>query len=350
MSMIVKENGGAEIPMLEAGVYTAYSNALVDLGVQRSEKFQKDIRKFRIIWVICEEEVEINGEKYPRTVSKEYSFSLGEKSTLRKDLQSWRGQPFTADELTGFDLTNILNKACQLQIIVEEKDGKHFNNIAGIMALPKGTTIEVPKTGYVFDTYEQQTYTNYEKIPKFMQERIKQAIGISDELKAFIKDYDEFKVNQTNTAECGHHIIGDSCKNGKGVIYRYYTCMNRKKGANCRLPSIRKNEIEEAMNDLQKALSNYKDYQKDYAVKEYNYRTALSKELVRLRAEGQAVTHLADIARGKPEIAKLRFERDIAEGLVNSASEGINFYKLKIRELEAQYNREYGNPRLGTGG
>jgi chromosome segregation ATPase len=110
------------------------------------------------------------------------------------------------------------------------------------------------------------------------------------------------------------------------------------------------NEIEEAMNDLQKALSNYKDYQKDYAVKEYNYRTALSKELVRLRAEGQAVTHLADIARGKPEIAKLRFERDIAEGLVNSASEGINFYKLKIRELEAQYNREYGNPRLGIGG
>ena len=58
MSMIVKENGGAEIPMLEAGVYTAYSNALVDLGVQRSEKFQKDIRTFRIIWVICEEEVE----------------------------------------------------------------------------------------------------------------------------------------------------------------------------------------------------------------------------------------------------------------------------------------------------
>ncbi len=201
MSMIVKENGGAEIPMLEAGVYTAYSNALVDLGVQRSDKFQKDIRKFRIIWVICGEEVEINGEKYPRTVSKEYSFSLGEKSTLKKDLQSWRGQPFTADELTGFDLSNILNKACQMQIIVEEKEGKHFNNIAGIMALPKGTTVEVPKTGYIFDTYEQQTYSNYEKIPKFMQERIKQAIGISDELKAFIKDYDEFKANQTNITE-----------------------------------------------------------------------------------------------------------------------------------------------------
>lgn len=109
-------------------------------------------------------------------------------------------------------------------------------------------------------------------------------------------------------------------------------------------------DIEEAMEDLQKTLSSYKNYQKDYAQKEYDYRTALSKELVRLRAEGQAVTHLADIARGKEEIAKLRFNRDIAEGLVKSAEEGINFYKLKIRELEAQYNREYSNPKVGFGG
>lgn len=75
-------------------------------------------------------------------------------------------------------------------------------------------------------------------------------------------------------------------------------------------------DIELAMNELQQTLSKYKEYQKDYAKKEYHYRTALSKELVTLRAAGQAVTHLADIARGKEEIAKLRFDRDIAEGLV----------------------------------
>lgn len=108
--------------------------------------------------------------------------------------------------------------------------------------------------------------------------------------------------------------------------------------------------IEQAMNDLEKTLSNYKEYQKDYAKKEYKYRTALSKELVTLRAQGQAVTHLADIARGKEEIARLKFDRDIAEGLVKSAEEGINFYKLKIRELEAEYSREYGNPKAGFGG
>lgn len=101
-------------------------------------------------------------------------------------------------------------------------------------------------------------------------------------------------------------------------------------------------DIEEAINELNKTLSEYKNIQKDYALKEYKYRTALSKKLVQLRAEGQAVTHLADIARGMEDIAELRFNRDIAEGLVKSAEEGINFYKLKIRELEAQHSREWG--------
>ena len=101
-------------------------------------------------------------------------------------------------------------------------------------------------------------------------------------------------------------------------------------------------DIEEAIKELNKTLSEYKNIQKDYALKEYKYRTALSKRLVQLRAEGQAVTHLADIARGMEDIAELRFNRDIAEGLVKSAEEVINFYKLKIRELEAQHSREWG--------
>ena len=39
-------------------------------------------------------------------------------------------------------------------------------------------------------------------------------------------------------------------------------------------------EIKETMNDLQKTLTNYKKYQKDYAKKEYKYRVTLSKELL----------------------------------------------------------------------
>ena len=75
------------------------------------------------------------------------------------------------------------------------------------------------------------------------------------------------------------------------------------------------------------------------------YRMALSKRLTVLRAEGQPVTHLLDIAKGEEDIAKLRMERDIAESLYDSAVEAINAQKLKIRILEGQLSREWGNTK-----
>lgn len=105
------------------------------------------------------------------------------------------------------------------------------------------------------------------------------------------------------------------------------------------------NEIQEVLNKAEQSLSEYKRCQKDYAVKEYKYRTELSKRLLERRAEGQAVTHLADIVRGEKDIAKLRFDRDIAEGLKNSAEKGTDFYKLYARLLEAQFSREWGQAK-----
>ena len=104
-------------------------------------------------------------------------------------------------------------------------------------------------------------------------------------------------------------------------------------------------EIEEIMKKAEQSLSEYKRCQKEYAVKEYNYRTALSKRLLERRAGGQPVTHLADIVKGEEDIAKLRFERDIAEGLKNSAEKGTDFYKLYARLMEAQNSREWGQVR-----
>lgn len=106
------------------------------------------------------------------------------------------------------------------------------------------------------------------------------------------------------------------------------------------------NDIQEVMNKAEQSLSEYKRLNEDYALKEYKYRTALSKRLVELRATGQPVTHLADIARGEKEIARLRFDRDIAEGLKNSAEKGTDFYKLYARLMEAQTSREWGQAKF----
>ena len=191
MSMIASDNGGTNIPKLEGGVYTAISSAIIDLGVQTNEKFGNTQRRFVMIWNIIGEEIEINGEKYPRTMMKEYSFSLSDKSTLRKDLQAWRGQAFTEEELKGFNILNILNKACQLQIIQEEKNGKSVNNIVSIMSLPKGTTIEGLKDVYHLDLENTETWNNWSKIPNWIQDKIKKANNYeSSGLEKYVAEYE----------------------------------------------------------------------------------------------------------------------------------------------------------------
>lgn len=78
-----------------------------------------------------------------------------------------------------------------------------------------------------------------------------------------------------------------------------------------------------------------------YAEAESNYRMALTKAILEERANGTPVTVISDICRGKPEIAKLRFERDCAEVVYKSAMEAINSYKLQIRIMDAQVEREW---------
>jgi hypothetical protein len=42
--------------------------------------------------------------------------SLGEKANLTKYLTSWRGKPFTAEELKGFDLERLVNAPALIQV------------------------------------------------------------------------------------------------------------------------------------------------------------------------------------------------------------------------------------------
>lgn len=192
MSMVVKSEGNSEIKQLEPGVYTGIASAIIDLGIQENTMFGKKQRKVMIVWNIVGETVTVNDEEMPRVMSKEYTMSLGEKSTLRKDLEAWRGRPFSTDELNGFDLTNILNVPCQLQINQQEKNGKTFVTIAAIMAIPKGMKVEEIDNAYFFDTYDSNTWENYDKIPNWIKEKIKKALNIKEtELDMFIADYEE---------------------------------------------------------------------------------------------------------------------------------------------------------------
>jgi hypothetical protein len=77
-------------------------------------------------------------EGKPMAVFKNYTLSWNEAATLRKDLQAWRGQPWTDKEASRFDLKNVLGQWCMLNILHRpgNKDGKIFANVAGISPVP----------------------------------------------------------------------------------------------------------------------------------------------------------------------------------------------------------------------
>jgi len=70
------------------------------------------------------------------TVSKNFTVTLAEKSTLRKDLQTWRGKDFTADELRGFELKNVLGQWAMISVVETENNGNTYTNIANINPVP----------------------------------------------------------------------------------------------------------------------------------------------------------------------------------------------------------------------
>ena len=199
MEFLAKSEGNSNIPKLENGVYTALSSMLIDLGFQKSVLDNNVRRKFMMVWIIVGEFIEVNKEQLPRVMSKEYTLSLNEKSNLRKDLQAWRGQAFTEEELQGFNLITVMNKPCQLQIINEEKNGKTYNNISAIMAMPKGMTVEPLQETTVFITNNPETWNNWEKIPKWIKEKIKKSEGFENsELKQFVDEFEKME-EQNNT-------------------------------------------------------------------------------------------------------------------------------------------------------
>lgn len=102
------------------------------------------------------------------------------------------------------------------------------------------------------------------------------------------------------------------------------------------------NEIQEKCRLLDNSIKMLRKTGKEYAQAYTDYRVALAKELLLLKNDGFAITLAGDIARGKPEIAHLKFEEISKEAIYKANIESINVLKLEIKILQEQLNKEYG--------
>lgn len=92
---------------------------------------------------------------------------------------------------------------------------------------------------------------------------------------------------------------------------------------------------------LETALGELGKRGRENAKTEQDYRVALAQKILTERDKGTPVTIISDVCRGDKEIARLKFNRDVAEVMYQSALEAINIYKRAITVLDNQIQREW---------
>ena len=187
MALIARESGGSTFTPVPPGMYLARCYRIVDLGTQKSEyqgkvnNLPKVMLQFEVYGNDDDGKPLVTSKGEPMSISKNFTLSLAEKATLRKDLQTWRGKPFTPDELKGFQIDNVLGAWAMIAITKElGNNGKEYTNIANINKVLKEMKANLPEghnkcaTFYIenpdmdlFDTFSENLRAKIEQSPEW---------------------------------------------------------------------------------------------------------------------------------------------------------------------------------------
>lgn len=181
MGIIVKANQGSDRQLPPADNHVARCVKLVHIGSTYDEKYNKTRDQVIVTWELPNELAKFKDVEEPFVVSKTYTMSLGDKATLRKDLENWRGQKFTEKELEGFDITKLLGQPCMIQV-VHSDDGK-YANVSGVSKIPKGLTVPAQVNTTVWFSVKEFTEESFNKLHEWEKKKVE----ASNEYQVIIK-------------------------------------------------------------------------------------------------------------------------------------------------------------------
>jgi hypothetical protein len=187
MALIAKESGGGggEFTPVPQGMHLARCYRVIDLGTQESS-FQGKVKNLPKVML----QFEVHGEDEngkpivtdkgePMSISKNFTLSLGEMATLRKDLQTWRGREFTPEELRGFELKNVLGAWAMISVIkAMGTNGKEYTNIAAILSVPpaiKKAGLPTPHNELKIFSIDEADTTLFDSFSKGLKEKIEKS-------------------------------------------------------------------------------------------------------------------------------------------------------------------------------
>jgi len=126
MSLTITDKGGNDdFPKLEKGMYEGTLYSIVDIGTKEYTFGNDDPKKQHKVVLAFEITKALNPETNkttmeddrPFAVSKKYTASMHEKSALRQDIESWRGESMSDEELSkGFQLESLLGTTAKIEV------------------------------------------------------------------------------------------------------------------------------------------------------------------------------------------------------------------------------------------
>jgi len=187
MALIAKESGGGggDFTPVPQGMHLARCYRVVDLGTQETS-YQGKVKNLAKVML----QFEVHGEDEsgkpivtdkgePMSISKNFTLSLGEMATLRKDLQTWRGREFTPEELRGFELKNVLGAWAMISVIkAMGTNGKEYTNIAAILSVPpaiKKAGLPNPHNELKIFSIDEADTTLFDSFSKSLKEKIEKS-------------------------------------------------------------------------------------------------------------------------------------------------------------------------------
>lgn len=185
MALTISESQKMERKLPEAGATVGVLFSIVDMGHletnwDNQKKWTPKVRfTFELPDQTDEFEVVENGKttkvQKPMVVSIEQTRSLGEKASLRKLLEQWRGQTFTSKELQAFSLKNLLGKPAMLTLIHKtSQQGRQYCAIAGASKLPKGMKAPASTINdIIYYEIEEGEGGQFNDMPDWLQDKIR---------------------------------------------------------------------------------------------------------------------------------------------------------------------------------
>lgn len=128
-----------------AGTHIGVCYRVIDLGTQDTSFNGQAKRQHKVLvsWELPDEKMT---DGRPFAISQRYTWSMSDKATLRKHLESWRGKAFADSDFgpSGFNIKSIIGVGCVLTIMHTEKNDRRYANIAAIGKLMKGQKAPPP--------------------------------------------------------------------------------------------------------------------------------------------------------------------------------------------------------------